>query len=266
MSAQSFVSVQSANDKSASFDAVLISRDGRRKALVARISGAALAVVALERLLSVYGVGSSGAFAAVTALALLPWVCAPLYRSRRLTERVRMNNGVIRISRYVENRLVDQRKFKALGLGVDCQSNAARDCMRIELAARDRTFEIGAHLTPSERGKFLARFLEALQEAGVDPQIRKTLGPPISSMKRRSKRIGLRPVPRFRLFGERWTGCRYGRAAADLSPPAAPATRDAAQRLLGLDARRERRRSDAVTAMDGKIDSESNGNGRRIGS
>lgn len=264
MSAQSFVSIQSTKEKSASFDAVLISRDGHRKALVARISGAALAVVALERLLNVYGVGSSGAFAAVAALALLPWVCAPLYRGRRLTERVRMNNGVIRISRYVQNRLVDQRRFKALGLGVDCQSNAARDCMRIELAARDRTFEIGAHLTPSERGKFLVRFLEALQEAGVDPQIRRTFGPPISSVRRRSRRIGLRSVSRFRLLGERRIGCRHGRAAADLSPPGAPVARDSEQRLLGLDARRERGRSDAVTAMDEKIDSESNGNERRI--
>lgn len=239
MSNPSLASIQSAKENSSHFDELLISRKASRKALVMRAFVGALSIVALEGLPHLFGIASSGAFAVVTALTLIPWVSAPLYESRRLTERVRINNGVVRISRYVENNLVDQRRFKTLGLAVDCQSDATRDCVRLELVSRNRTFEIAGHLTPSERSKFLVRFLDALHEAGVDPQIQRTFRPRISSSRRPFERGGLRSVSYFpRIVRERRIGCRvtagssvsippetcarYGRPAADTPPPGLP--------------------------------------------
>lgn len=279
-------SIKCPRDESSSFDAVLTSRDApSRKALGTRAAVAAVAIVTLAGLQRFSGIDASGgAFAAVAAFVLLLVIFVPLVASGRVTERVTMANGVIRISRYVGDRLIDQRRLRTLGLGVDCHDDACRNCTRVELLARDRKFEIARHLTPSERSRFVERFLEALRRVGAEPRIRRTLDPQVPPATWPSDRIGLRSVSRFRrAVARRRIGCRasagpsvsfppetyarHSRPAADDPPPGfSPSSPTARKASCGLAEANASRPDDRGAAVDrGGGEARAAGKGRVAG-
>ncbi len=76
-------------------------------------------------------------------LATAPFLCLlgfALFRARRRrAERIVIENDVIRISHYVQNRLVDQRRMKLCDLTIELRESINRDCMQIALRSGDRT-------------------------------------------------------------------------------------------------------------------------------
>ena len=162
------------------FDAVLVSREAPDwECLGGFVLAGILLLIIIESSFDFFGLELNGAL-----LATAPFLCLPgfvFFRARRRrTERIVIENGVIRISQYVQNRLVDQRRMKLCDLTIELRETIARDCMQIVLRTGDRTrarsrnIKIAGRLAPAERTLFLEDFLEGLRRSSANPGIRRS--------------------------------------------------------------------------------------------
>ena len=136
-------------------------------------------LILIESSFAFFAMSLNGAF-----LTTAPFLCllgfAVFRARRRRAERIVVENGVIRISRYVRDRLVEQRRMKVCDLTIELREAINRDCMQIALRtgdrmrAKSRTIEIALRLAPAQRALFLDDFLEGLRRSGADPQIHRT--------------------------------------------------------------------------------------------
>ncbi len=173
------------NGAGTAFEAVLTSGNAPKFGKIGAIGFAgALAIWTLTRnearLLgdnaSVFATGSISLAACIFALRF--W-----RRSSRACERIVVGNGVIRVSRYVHGRLIDQRRVRSSGLAVEFEQDSEGECLAIALREKPRrpmsrrTIEIARALTPKQRAKFLEGFIEGLRRSGANPEIFRTAAP-----------------------------------------------------------------------------------------
>jgi hypothetical protein len=159
------------------FDTVLVSCEASDSECPCRsgLTGILLLLL-IESSFAFFAVSPNSAF-----LTTAPFLCLlgfALFRARRRrTERIVVENGVIRISRYARDRLVEQRRMKLCDLTIELREATNRDCMQIVLRAGDRkragtrTIEIARRLAPAERALFLNYFLEGMRRSGANPRI-----------------------------------------------------------------------------------------------
>ena len=162
-------------NESPSFDTGVVRRDShasrRQVAVVLLVTAASSAagLSATQASVAATFVTGSVVLSALVALSAI----AIRKERRRSGERVVIENGVVRVARYVGGRLVDQRRFKAFDLVIERLDAADSECLQIALRGNRRRIEIASHFSPRERAKFLEAFVGALRETGVSPQIRR---------------------------------------------------------------------------------------------
>jgi hypothetical protein len=163
-----------------SLDAALVSREAPGSECLSGFGlTGALFFIVIEGSFAFFGVGLNEALLTTT-----PFLCLlgfALFRARRLrTERIVVENGVIRISHYVQNRLVEQRRMKLCDVTIEFRESINRDCTQIALRtgdrmrARSRSIEIARRLAPAERALFLEELLEGLRRSGANPELHRT--------------------------------------------------------------------------------------------
>jgi uncharacterized membrane protein len=168
---------------SAAFDAVLTPHNAPRFRKIAAIVGA-LAIPILTRTQTqllgdgVFVFAPSAISIAACIFALRLWC-----ESRRACERIVVGNGVIRVSRYVHGKLIEQRRIRSSGLAVEFKLDSEGKGLVIALREKPRrpmsrrTIEIARDLTPQERAKFLEQFIEGLRHSEANHEIFPTVAP-----------------------------------------------------------------------------------------
>ncbi len=127
--------------------------------------------------------GRVGAGLCLIAAAFAPLLCYLAYQlcgdpQPCPTEHISIDGVAVRVSHYVEDKLVEQRRVKLADLAIELREDADHNCYMIQLrsgrAARivGRAIEIAHSLDPTERRLFFERFLEGLRKSGADPEIR----------------------------------------------------------------------------------------------
>ena len=160
---------------SPSFDTGVVRRDSHTSrhqvtvVLLVTAASAAAGLSATQATAAATFVTGSVVLSALVALSAI----AIRKERRRSGERIVIENGVVRVARYVGSRLVDQRRFKAFDLVIEQLDAADSECLQIALRGHRRRIEIAGHFSPRERAKFLEAFIDALRETGVSPQIRR---------------------------------------------------------------------------------------------
>ncbi len=120
--------------------------------------------------------------------------------SPRMAEHVVVTSGAIRISRYVQDKLVEQRRLKLCDLAIELREDGSGNCLLIALRARSRTLaagrriEIACSMTAQERTQFLGRLLAALHKSGASPTLCRTSVPASNSCPRRMASFGQRAL------------------------------------------------------------------------
>lgn len=92
---------------------------------------------------------------------------ATLFTNPPFVERVKVDNGVVCVSRYLADRLVDRRRIKTRGLSIHRHVDRTGRCARVELVGDDRKVEIAGHANPSERDLSLETLIAALGDEGA---------------------------------------------------------------------------------------------------
>lgn len=98
-------------------------------------------------------------------------LCA-LFTTSPTVERVKVENGVVCVSRYLADRLVDRRRIKTSGLRIHRHVDRVGRCARVELIGADRKVEIAGHADPSERDLSLEALLTALGDDAASVDVR----------------------------------------------------------------------------------------------
>jgi cytochrome oxidase Cu insertion factor (SCO1/SenC/PrrC family) len=101
----------------------------------------------------------------------LEWFVA-LFVRPPLVERVKIEDGVVCVSRYVAERLVDRRRLKAGGLSIDRHVDRAGQCARVDLVGADRVVQIAGHASPSERDRLIETLIAAMRDDGATIEVR----------------------------------------------------------------------------------------------
>ncbi len=159
------------------FDAAVASHEafGLKRFAEFGVTGV-LAAVAFERSLAIPDAEPTQTIAALFCILTYGLLRAP----RRRAERIVVANGVIRISYFLEDRLVEQRRIKLCGLTILLRETFDQSCLQIALRnadrapTRGRTINIARCLSPSERALFRDEFLEGLRRSGSNPEICRT--------------------------------------------------------------------------------------------
>lgn len=131
----------------------------------------------------------SGACAAGLALALTGYAPIALFlvgdigllagagylfrRSRRRAERVVIRDGSVVLSRFVADRLVDQRRLAVFGLALEREDDSDFGCQRTSLVLRGVRHDVGRDLAPAQRDAFAQRLATALADAGGASTVRR---------------------------------------------------------------------------------------------
>ena len=95
-----------------------------------------------------------------------------LFTSSPTVERVKVENGVVCVSRYLADRLVDRRRIKTSGLRIHRHVDRVGQCARVELIGADRKVEIAGHANPSERDLSIEALLAALGDEAASVDVR----------------------------------------------------------------------------------------------
>lgn len=168
---------QDAQESIPLFDAAVASHEafGLKRFAEFGVTGV-LAAAAFERSLAISDAGTTQMIVAL--LCILTY--GLLRARRRRAEHIVVANGVIRISYFLDDRLVEQRRIKLCGLTILLRETCDQSCLQIGLRnadrarTRGRTINIARCLSPSERALFRDEFLEGLRRSGSNPEICKT--------------------------------------------------------------------------------------------
>lgn len=102
-------------------------------------------------------------------------------RSRRRMERVVIRDGSVVISRFVGERLVDQRRLAVFGLALEREDDPDFGCQRTSLVLRGVRHDVGRDLAPAQRDAFARRLAAALADAGGASTVRRIERPGLLS-------------------------------------------------------------------------------------
>jgi cytochrome oxidase Cu insertion factor (SCO1/SenC/PrrC family) len=140
-----------------------------------------------------------------------------------MVERVKIEDGVVCVSRYVSERLVDRRRIRASGLSVDRHVDSAGLCARIDLVGADRVVQLAGHSSPSERDRVVEGLIAALRDEGAAVEVRTIVGRARggADVSRRRRSVTLRRLSIVALAAASLQAAlmlRWSQQASDASP------------------------------------------------